>query len=360
MSTTATTVEPAAAAATSRGRLSASGAAAVSSPGPRLELVLLQVDRERARDRGDDGDHRAAATRPQPSPSVPHRPVRSPRSARRRTRSRTRRRRRSGRRRSAAPGSPRACRRRDRRALRAVRDDHLADTQRADVADHLRFLLGELQHPDVAQQVAVEVVVQLQRADLRHAHEPLPVVGDAAAARERGQGRDRELVARERRHVRPTRRVERREVGRAPGIAERVDAHLAPVAVVGERERRGRLARDEADGSPEPHERRQQLVAVARGTTRDHARGHPQPLQCTRTVVGAAADPWSGARQDVEREVPDQRDHALASMGLLESARARAASPNATRKLGSDAPPHGSACGLVCATRLVHHDGPWG
>jgi hypothetical protein len=57
--------------------------------------------------------------------------------------------------------------------------------------------------------------------------------------------------------------------------------------------------------------------------------------------------PAAGSRrttgQQVSREVPDERDHALARIGLLASTRAAAAIANAAAKLGIDAPPHGSA-----------------
>ena len=57
----------------------------------------------------------------------------------------------------------------------AVGDDDLAHAERRRVAQHLRLLVGELQHPDVPQQVTVEVAVELERPDPRRADEPLAV-----------------------------------------------------------------------------------------------------------------------------------------------------------------------------------------
>ena len=88
--------------------------------------------------------------------------------------------------------------------------------------------------------------------------------------------------------------------------------------------------------------------------------GVPRRTQRARAVVGAAAGARRLAGEEVAREVAEERDHALASMGLLDSARATTARANAAAKPGNDAPPHGSACGCVCATRRVHHAGPTG
>src|SRR5207247_2484064 len=66
------------------------------------------------------------------------------------------------------------------------------------------------------------------------------------------------------------------------------------------------------------------------------------------------------ARLQVAREIPQERDHALARIGLRATTRARVASANAAAKLGREAPPHGSACGCVCAAIDVHQSGPTG
>ena len=82
-------------------------------------------------------------------------------------------------------------------------DDHLAHAELGRVAEHLGFLVGQLQDPDVPQQVAVEFVVEPQRPDLRDAHEPLAVERDAAPLGERGNRLERELVPGERRNMHP-------------------------------------------------------------------------------------------------------------------------------------------------------------
>ena len=120
-------------------------------------------------------------------------------------------------------------------------------------------------------------------------------------------------------------------------------------------------ARDAAHRRAEPHERREQLVAVGRCAPRDDARGHAQPLQRAGAVVRPAAGRGRAVGEDVAAEVSEERDHAPASIALrCTSARAHTASAKVTAKLGSDAPPQGSACGCRCATSLVHQRGPTG
>jgi len=125
---------------------------------------------------------------------------------------------------------------------------------------------------------AVEIVVEAQRPDLRHAHEALPVERHAPPSRERGDRLQWELAACERGDVHPAPRRQLRDVGRLPHVAERVDRHGPDVAVVGERERVGRLAVHVADGCPELRERRQQRGAVCVGAACEYPRGHAQSL----------------------------------------------------------------------------------
>jgi len=113
-------------------------------------------------------------------------------------------------------------------------------------------------------------------------------------------------------------------------------------------------------GRTEPNERREQRRAVFLCAAGDHACRHAKALQSAGAVEGAASCLGGAAGQEVPREVPDERDHALARIGLLASSRAAAASANAAAKLGIEAPPHGSAWGSVCATRSVHQLGPCG
>src|SRR3954465_2298020 len=98
----------------------------------------------------------------------------------------------------------------------------------------------------MTEDLAVEVVVELQRSRLRDPYETLAVEQYATRARERRDRLRRELVARERRDVHPARRGERGGGGRAPLAPGPLDVHRPDVAVVGERERRRRLAAHEA------------------------------------------------------------------------------------------------------------------
>ena len=70
----------------------------------------------------------------------------------------------------------------------------------------------------------------------------------------------------ERRDVQPAGRLrQHRHVVGQPGVAERADLHLAVLAVVADREARGRRPRHVLHGRPERDERRQQLLAVGGG-----------------------------------------------------------------------------------------------
>ncbi len=241
-----------------------------------------------------------------------------------------------------------------------MRDEHLTNAERGRVAEDLGLLVGELEHPDVAQELAIEVVVEAQRPDLARTHQPLPVERHAPAPCERNDRLERPFAANEWRDVDPAARRKLRDVARLPDIAERLDRHRAHVTVVREGERAGRFAVDVARRRAEAHERREQRLAVLERAAGDHACGHAQPLQGAGAVEGAAADLRRPAGQEVPREISDERDHALARIGLLATSRAAAASANAAAKLGIDAPPHGKACGWVCATRSVHQLGPCG
>ena len=85
------------------------------------------------------------------------------------------------------------------------------------------------------------------------------------------------------------------------------------------------------------------------------------PLQRARTVVRAATRGRGPVREDIPAEISEERDHALASIALrCTSARAHAARTKAAAKLGSEAPPHGSACGCRSPTSRVHQRGPSG
>ena len=196
---------------------------------PRLDLVGLEVDRERARGRGDERDHRASsdattavARRAAPAGAKPALRADDVRGRERVAG--------AGRiaRRSARAGTSRACRRVDGRAARAVRDEHLAHAERRGVAEHLCLLVGELQHPDVPQQLAVEVVVELAAARPRGTRTSPCPSRRRGGARERGERLGRELVREQRRDVHPARRSERR-AGRSgcqvsPSASTRISA----------------------------------------------------------------------------------------------------------------------------------------
>src|SRR5262249_60091391 len=76
----------------------------------------------------------------------------------------------------------------DRRAARAVCDDDLRHRERGDVAQHLGFLVSELQNLNVLEYGVVVVRVEPYVARLGRAHEAAAVEQDAAAA---GDPRDR-------------------------------------------------------------------------------------------------------------------------------------------------------------------------
>ena len=214
-----------------------------------------------------------------------------------------------------------------------------------------------------SEQRRVVVRVELQRADLRHADEPLRVERDAIAARQRGERR------RPGKSVRAsgamcTQRTLVGSGGRSPGshtspiASSRMSAH---VAVVVDRADRRRRPRDQPNRRAEPDERRQELVAVVRRAARDDPRGHAQQLQRAGAVVRPAAGRRRPVREDVATQVAEKRNHAPASIALrCTSARAHAARTNAAAKLGSEAPPHGRACGCRWRDEPVHQPGPVG
>ena len=140
-------------------------------------------------------------------------------------------------------------------------------------------------------------------------------------------------------------------VVRRPGIADGFDAHLALLAFVVERERR-RRAGSPRDGNPERGQLRQERRAVVPRAA-DGQRGAPaEQTQRAGGVVRPAADARRSATDEVAREIPDhaERPHAR-SFGYASATRRRATEPTASAsakaaaKLGSDAPPKGSAPG---------------
>ena len=149
------------------------------------------------------------------------------------------------------------------------------------------------------------------------------------------------------------------QVAGLPRVADRVEPHAAHVAVVVDRADRRRRSRDQPNRRAEPDERRQELVAVLRRAPRDDPRRHAQQLQRAGAVVRPTAGRRRPVGEDVATQVAEKRNHAPASIALrCTSARAHTARTNAAAKLGSEAPPHGRACGCRWPTSLVHQLGP--
>ena len=234
---------------------------------------------------------------------------------------------------------------------RAVGDDDLAHAERRRVAQHLRLFVGELQHPDVAQQFTVEVAVELERPDLAVRGRAPGRRTRRGAAGERGDRLERELVRARAARCAPSADGSSGTSAGPPDVAERVDRHRADVAVVGEREGRPSTCRARSARACRAGRAGGRSVLWSAAAQRATMRaGTRRRCSARAPWYGAAADLRRLARQDVTREVSEQRDHALRSMGLLATTRASAASPKAAAKLGSDAPPQGSACGCACAT----------
>src|SRR4029450_5585517 len=91
------------------------------------------------------------------------------------------------------------------RAVRAVRHDHLRRAERRDrrlvdaAEDHLGLLLGQLQDRDVLEQLRIEVCIEPEWPGLARANEALAVERDAPPARELREGLSREVGSKERR-----------------------------------------------------------------------------------------------------------------------------------------------------------------
>ena len=336
-STTATTVEPAAAAATHPRQVERAARARGSNGSSRQHLLRVEVDREGSGGGGDERDH----SRPASTDADDRR--RAPRGGgRRRARSSAPRRRRSQNASPAPVGSAPsanagtslgAARPRRRRAARAVGDEHLGHRERRRVAEHLGLLVAQLQHPHVAQHAPDRSPRRAgARPCARARTRPWPSKESrrprASAARV-SAGKSR---AGERRDVHPPHRLgqHRHVVGQPRCRRAASISHLAVLAVVA---RCAKLAvavpGTYSHRRPERDERRQQLVAVGVGAACVDARLGPQVLERSGGVERGAADPRRLPREEVAREVSEQRDHALASMGLRATSRARAARPNA-------------------------------
>ena len=135
----------------------------------------------------------SGAARRARSPAALLRPARARRFEPRDSRRRTRRRNRSGRRPGSGGTERASCRRPRRRPSPVSRSvtttsgtpSRLIDSLVHVAQDHARLLLGELEERHVAEDVAVELVVEANRPDVGAAHEPLAVVRDLAPDRER-------------------------------------------------------------------------------------------------------------------------------------------------------------------------------
>ena len=91
-------------------------------------------------------------------------------------------------------------------AARAVGDEQLANAERERVAEHLGLLLAQLEHPDVAQHLRVEVGVELEQAGRAGPDEPLPVEREPSPASRGGERLGGEVGSRERRRRAPSAR----------------------------------------------------------------------------------------------------------------------------------------------------------
>src|SRR5258705_6426540 len=100
--------------------------------------------------------------------------------------------------------------------------EDFAHAERGGIAGHLRFLVRELQDPDVAEELPVEVVVESQWPNARHAHEALTVERHAPPPGERSDRLEGELAPWEGGDVHPPPRRQLREIGRLPDVAQPV------------------------------------------------------------------------------------------------------------------------------------------
>jgi len=197
----------------------------------------------------------------------------------------------------------------DERAGRAERNHHLRHAEGGHVADHLRLLLGELEHADVAEQLRVELGVELQRAGAARPDEPLAVERDPGAARQRRHRLGREVRAGERRDVHPSREPGLARLTARPGLAELVDHHAADAVLVGEREARRRRGRPPGDGDAERGDLAHEAPVARSALRRDPRRGADHAKRPCRVVRGAAG-PRRAAVDDVPREVAEHREGA--------------------------------------------------
>ena len=143
----------------------------------------------------------------------------------------------------------------------------------------------------MAQHLRVVGRVELQRAGALGPDEALAVERDAPVATQFRQCLGGKVRASKRPDVHPVRPLEPVQVGRAPGIAERLDDHHAAVALVAERERRSRVAAAPEHRQPEPHEGSQQRVAVGIGALRPDKGRLAEHAQRARRVEGSPPGP---------------------------------------------------------------------
>ena len=185
------------------------------------------------------------------------------------------------------------------RAARTVRDDQLRHVDRP---GHLGLFVGELQHRDVLQGVAVEVPVQPQRTGFRNTHDPVAVQQHAPSLRDPA---DVDLPAQERRDVHPLDAVEA-ELVLVPRIADDVDRHRPhAVAVVGERERRRLRADHQVERELERLQPAREVDCVPLAALRDEPRVDSERAQRAGRVPGRAADARRAAGDHVTRELSD-------------------------------------------------------
>ena len=166
----------------------------------------------------------------------------------------------------------------------------------------------------MAQERPVEVPVERERAEPARANQSVAVEQHAPAARDPLEHLGREVVAQQRRHVRPLDSAQHalRLVGFGPRLPDRVDAHLAAaVGVVPEGEGRRLAGRNERDRQAERRETTVVRAPLGLTALRDHDRLLLERPQRTSRVPGAASDARGPAVYDVTRKRADhgERSH---------------------------------------------------